>query len=124
MRITTNLEHLSAWIADTHDYAPWVKFDMEQEVTVWGVIVTMVPASPERDIFLKVTSIKVSMSGDGVKWNDVSGVISTVYKGTPNISLSWFDEAATARNWKIDVVAWEYLPSMQADLLGEPKGKF
>ena len=122
VRMENSLGSLCAWVAKPNDPTPWVQFDMEQDVTVWGVDVR--PGCDSMYVQQRITSLKVSMSGDQVKWNDVTDAITIVYENNqhPN-SLLWFDEVATARNWRIYILDWEYLPSMKADFLGQPIGK-
>ena len=112
-------DHACAWAAAADDRAPWVQFDMEQTVTVWGVLVR--PRCDEPYTDQRVTTLQVAMSERGMKWNDVSGVISTNYS-VEQESISWFDEAFTARYWKIQLLSWVIQPSMKADLIGQPKG--
>ena len=107
-----------AWAAGNADPAPWVRFDMGQEVTVWGVV-----AKPRCDYpSQQVSSLQVFKSDDGVNWCTASGVITTDYS-VDDTSTTWFNEAWTARYWRIDPVTWLNHPSMKADLIGLPKGK-
>ena len=122
VRLNRYSDNTSAWTAATDDPAPWVQFDMEQEVTVWGVIVkprqrlTGRPSGAQGVALLSVVN-----SADGVEWRDISGVMSTDYS-VNHTSTSWFEEAVTARYWRIQLLAWNIEPSMRADVIGQPKG--
>ena len=102
-----------AWAAGGNDRAPWVQFDMEQDVTVWGVVM-----KPRCDADQRVTFFQVSSSEDGTRWCDVSERITPDYS-VDRTSTSWFDEPVTARYWRIKVLAFLNHPSMKADLIGE-----
>ena len=65
-------DHACAWTADRDDPAPWVQFDMKQEVTVRGILVMARCDDPYKTE--RVTTLQVAMSEDGVKWNDVSDI--------------------------------------------------
>ena len=120
VRADRYLDYGCAW-APAHDEGkPWVQFDMEQKVIVWGVLVK--PSCYEQYVDKRVTSLKVVMSNDRVRWHDASVVITLNYS-VDNVSTSWFDEAATAQYWRIQILAWHIQPFMKADLLGHPKGK-
>ena len=106
-----------AWAAGRFDVTPWVQFDMEQDVTVWGVVM-----KPRCDTNQRVTSFQVSSSVRGTRWCDVSGRITPDYS-VNETSTSWLDEPVTARYWRIKVLAFLNHPSMKADLIGQPKGK-
>ena len=108
-----------AWVAASDDRAPWVQFDMEQDVTVWGVAVK--PRCDDLYTNQRVTSFKVAASKDRRKWSYVSRVTSANFS-VDNLFISWFDEAATAQNWRIEVLSWQHQPAMKADLIGQPKG--
>ena len=113
--------HDHVWTAASGDHTPWVQFDMEQEVTAWGVLVECRSHEPHTN--QSVTSLKVAASVDRVKWEDVSKSLRTNRTDHQPSYISWFDEAATAQYWKIHVLEWYIQPSMKADLLGHPKGK-
>ena len=120
VRVDRYLDYACAWAAAPNDRKVWIQFDMEQDVTVWGVL--WKPRCDEPYTDQRVTSLKVVMSNDRVRWHDVSEVITPNYS-VDNISTSWFDEAATAQYWRIQVLAWHIQPSLKADLLGHPTGK-
>ena len=111
-----------AWCASLDDHRPWVQFDFERNVTVWGVYVR--PRCDEPYTNERVTSLKVTKSDDGLEWCEASGVMSVTY---PNIAdgrgeraMLWFREKfATARYWSITVLDWEGHPCMKADLYGK-----
>ena len=109
-----------AWIAASDDQMPWVQFDMEQDVTVWGVVLKIQCDYPYTSP--RVISLKVVRSDDGVQWKDASDVISANYS-VYNSSTSWLDEATTARYWKIEVLTWHIKLPIKADFIGQPKGK-
>ena len=120
VRVDCYLDYACAWAAARDESTPWVQFDMEQEVTVWGVLVKARCDKPYTD--QRVTSLKVVMSNDRVRWHDASEVINPNYS-VEGLSTSWFDEAATAQYWRIQILKWHIQPFMKADLLGHPKGK-
>ena len=119
VRINRYLDNACAWAAAGTDNTPWVQFDMEQEVTAWGLLVKLPCGEPQTSY--RVTALKVTMSQDGVRWNDVSGTLTMSYTSHQE-STSWFDEPATSRNWKLQVIHWNGEPTMKADLFGQPKG--
>ena len=98
-----------------------MQFDMEQEVTVWGVAVK--PRCDEPHNHEGVISLRVVRSHDEIKWHDASDVIHANYV-LNHTSNSWFEEAASARYWRIQVLTWQSRPSMKADLIGLPKGRY
>ena len=120
-QVRMNLYIDDMWSAHPRDRAPWVQFDMEQEVTVWGVTV-----KPRYDgdgpTNQGVTKLQVAMSKERLKWRDVSEVI-TISHSAEQISIVRFDESATAQYWIIKVLAWKNEASMKADLIGQPAGR-
>ena len=120
VRLDRYFDLACAWCGKNDEPRPWVRFDMGQEVTGWGVVVKPRCDSPHTN--QQVTSLQVFKSDDDVKWCGVSDVITTDYS-IDKTSTSWFDEAATARYWRINVLTWLTHPSMKADLIGLPKGK-
>ena len=120
VRLNSYNNFACAWSPASEDPAPWVQFDMEQEVTVSGVVVK--PRCDEPYTRQRVTSFKVAKSDDGVLWQDASGVIPTDYRVNQN-SVSWLDVDTTARYWRIKPLTWHIQLSMKADLIGQPKGK-
>ena len=120
VRINRYLDYACAWSAAPDDHKPWIQFDMEQEVTVWGVLVK--PPCIESYSFPKFTSLKVTMSEDGVKWTDVSDTL-IIFDPNDQQLITWFDEPLTAQNWKLQIFQWYSVPTMKADLIGKPKGK-
>ena len=122
VKLNRHSDNASAWNAATDDSAPWIQFDMEQEVTVWGVVVEpTLRATANASAGQGVTLLSVAKSDDGVKWSDISGVLNTDYS-VNHTSTSWFEEAVTARYWRIQLLAWETEPSLRADLIGQPRG--
>ena len=89
---------------------------MKQAVTVWGVVVRLVGTDPYTHA--RVTSLRVSSSGDGVKSSDVSDIVITKYSADM-LSTSWFKKVVTARYWRINVLTWRSRASIKADLIGE-----
>ena len=120
VRINRYDDDESAWAPAAIDHAPWVQFDMEQDVTVWGIV--MKPRCDDPHTDQRVTLVKVARSDYGVQWQDTSNIISADYS-VYEISTSWLDEATTARYWRIEVVTWHAELFMKADLIGRPKGK-
>ena len=116
------VDYPCAWAAARDDPAPWVQFDMQQEVAVWGILV-MTGCYDSSVTDERVTTLQVAMSQKGVKWNDASGVITTNYS-VGQMSVSWFAEVLTAQYWRIYLLSWVSRPSMKADLLGQPTGKY
>ena len=122
VRINRYLDYACAWAAAPDDYRPWIQFDMEQKVTVWGVVVN--PRCDEPYTNQRVTVLTVAVSEDIVRWTDVSDVQTLVYLNSFRYnSTSWFDDAVTARYWRIYILDWENQASMKADLIGLPIGK-
>ena len=119
VRFGSSFDCASAWAAAVDDRVPWVQFDMEQKVTVWGVAVKAQCNEPSTN--QGVTSLKVATSKDRRKWSPVSWLITANYS-VGNLSVSWFNKAATAQNWRIEVLSWQHQPTMKADLIGQPKG--
>ena len=119
VRTNGHLNSTYGWTPDVDDREPWVQFNMEQVVTVWGVVVMLSGNDPNTEE--KITSLKVAASGDGVKWNDVSDVMFTNYNKVDRgmFSTSWFKKASQAQYWRINVLAWQNRISMQADLIGQ-----
>ena len=107
------------WTPAPDDHAPWVQFDMEQEVTAWGVVVKF--RRDEQYTNQIATSLKVATSVDRLKWNDVSRVLPTNHTTYPS-SVTWLEKAAAAQYWRIHVRGWYKQPSIKAELVGQPKG--
>ena len=129
VRMNRYAEYANAWTAAAADPAPWVQFDMEQEVTVWGVVVQPTKHFTWGAFFWDVvvhtsegvTLFNVVHSNDRVNWFDKSGILTADYS-VSHISTSWFEEVVTARYWRIRLLAWKTTPSMRADLIGRLKG--
>ena len=113
--LSNHFDPWCGWRPADDDHLRWVQFDMKQDVTVWGVVVK----APCNVDFPgeKVTSFEVVMSGDEVKWSDVSGILSPNYEG--ETAYCWFDGIGTARWWRIYVLGWLNHPTVKADLIGE-----
>ena len=119
VRLNCYLDYACAWSPAADDPKPWVQFDMEQDVTVWGVVVK--PRCDHPYTNQRVTLLKVFRSDDEVLWQDASGVISANYSFYHDSTI-WLDEATSARYWKIEALAWKVQLSMKADLIGLSKG--
>ena len=117
VKMNPNMDSVYGWTPDSDDLAPWVQFDLEQVVTVWGVVVKLTGSNSFTDG--RITSLKVATSGEGVRWSDVSDVLITNYNNRTMRSDSWFKKAARAKYWRINVLAWQNRISMKADLIGE-----
>ena len=116
VRLDSYFNPSCSWVADVGESTPWVQFDMEQDVTVWGVV--MKPRCDPPSDKERVTSFQLSSSQDGTRWCDVSGRITPDYS-VNKVSRSWLDEPVTARYWMIQALAWAIRPAMKADLIGE-----
>ena len=117
VRMNHYADSVYGWVPDLDDFKPWVQFDMEHVVTAWGVVVKLPGNNPH--INDRITSLKVAKSGDGEKWRDVSDVIYIKYNTNDMLSISWFKKAATAQYWKINILTWQELVVMKADLIGQ-----
>ena len=116
VRMNHYLDSTYGWTPHFDDLAPWVQFDMEEVVTVWGVVVRLPGINPY--IYERIRSLKVAMSEYAVKWRDASDVIITSYNTDDMLSISWFRKAATAQYWRINALTWQDQISMKADLIG------
>ena len=103
-----------AWVPGSHDTAPWIRFDMGREVTVWGVILKeRCEYGPQR-----VTSFTLKSSYNSSTWITVAEDMSAIYPdGTT--ALCWLRQRAKGRHWHFFSLTWVGLPSMKADLIGE-----
>ena len=120
VRVDRYLDYACAWVPAHDERKPWVQFDMEQEVTVWGVFVK--PRCDEPYTDQRVASLIVGVSDNRERWRDVSGVMRIIYSNRPNATV-WFNEAARAQHWRIYLLTWPSHPALKADLIGLPIGK-
>ena len=94
------------------DPTPWVQFDMEMEVTVWGLVLKQ-----RCDGWDKVLSCNVTFSHDGNLWMTAAENLVAFYPdGTT--SVVWFQYPIRGRYWRIHPLTFVLYPSMKADLIG------
>ena len=109
-----------SWCAAIDDPEPWVQFDFEQDVTVWGILVKT--PCDGRNVDHQVGVLRATKSDDGVEWCNASKWLFVQYgpvDGNSNIGRCTFSETFnTARFWRIYVEISDNIPSMKVELIG------
>ena len=107
-----------AWVKDSDDAAPWVKFDLLQSRVATGVKIGKRCDGVAQYGVQYVTTFHFSTSSDDVIWSVIFADkdVEDLYDG--DIATWWFDNEISARYWRIEPITWMNVASMQADIIG------